>query len=221
MLADQVRPLPVAARLALSRNHVHYWVRRYVARGVGSVLHDAPRFGRRKRITPEQVATIVNATLKTRPPPATHWSTRTMAKAQGVSDGTIRRIWHQHGSHPHRLTRFKPSEDPRFVDRRRDVVGLYLDPPDKSVVFCVDEKSRIRAWIGRAPCCRCCARCLNGNARLHPTQDDRSVCGVARAGRDRARHLPAERDTKEFVRLLRRLERMTAAAPLSTSCSTI
>ena len=117
MLADHVPPSQVARRLALSRNHVHYWTRRYVAAGVSGVLHDAPRPGRRKRITAAQVATIVDATLRTRPPAATHWSTRTMAKAQGVSEGMLRRIWHQHGLQPHRVTRFKLSKDPRFVDK--------------------------------------------------------------------------------------------------------
>ena len=87
MLADRVRPSEIATRLALSRNHVHYWTRRYVAAGVGGILHDAPRPGRRKRITAAQIATIVDATLRTRPPAATHWSTRTMATAQGVSEG--------------------------------------------------------------------------------------------------------------------------------------
>src|SRR3982074_2781311 len=81
MLADHLRPSHIATRLRLSRNHVHYWLRRYVAAGVGGVLHDAPRPGRRKRITAKQVATIVEATLTTRPVAATHWSTRTMAKA--------------------------------------------------------------------------------------------------------------------------------------------
>jgi homeodomain-containing protein len=122
-----------------------FWLRRYVTAGVGGVLHDAPRPGRRKRITADQVATIVDATLRTRPPPATHWSTRTMAKAQGVSEGTIRRIWRQHGLQPHRVTPFKLSKDPRFVDKLRDVVGLYLNPRDKAMVFCVDEKSGIQA----------------------------------------------------------------------------
>ena len=126
MLADHVRPSQIATRLALSRNHVHYWMRRYVAQGVGGALHDAPRPGRHKRITAERVATIVEATLTTRPPAATHWSTRTMAKAHGISEGMVRRIWHQHGLQPHRVTRFKLSTDPRFVDKLRDVVGLYL-----------------------------------------------------------------------------------------------
>ncbi len=145
MSADQVRPSHIATRLGLSRNHVHYWVRRYVALGVPGVMRDASRPGRKKRITSEQIAAIVNATLTTTPPGRTHWSTRTMARAHGVSEKTIRNIWHQHGLQPHRVTRFKLSKDPHFVDKLRDVVGLYLDPPKKAVVFCVDEKSGIQA----------------------------------------------------------------------------
>ena len=146
MLADHVRRSHIATRLALSRNHVHYWVRRYVALGVSGVLRDAPRPGRKKRISPEKVAAIVNATLTTKPPGRTHWSTRSMARAQGVSEKTIRNIWHQHGLQPHRVTRFKLSKDPHFVDKLRDVVGLYLNPPEKAVVCCVDEKSGIQAF---------------------------------------------------------------------------
>src|SRR5437899_8098034 len=145
MLADHVRPSHVAGRLALSRNHVHYWVRRYVTMGVSGVVRDASRPGRKKRLTPERIAAIVNATLTTTPPGRTQWSTRRMARAQGVSEKTIRNIWHQHGLQPHRVTRFKLSKDPRFVDKLRDVVGLYLNPPEKAVVFCVDEKSGIQA----------------------------------------------------------------------------
>lgn len=145
MLADRICPSQVAKRLALSRNHVHYWVRRYVAQGVSGVLRDASRPGRKKRLTPEQIALIVNATLTTTPPGRTHGSTRTMARAQGVSEKTIRNSWHQHGLQPPRVTRFKLSKDPHFVDKLRDVVGLYLNPPEKAVVFCVDEKSGIQA----------------------------------------------------------------------------
>jgi len=97
LLADRVRPSHVATRLGLSRNHVHYWVRRYLALGVPGVMRDASRPGRKKRIISEQIAAIVNATLTTTPPGRTHWSTRTMARAQGVSEKTIRNIWHQHG----------------------------------------------------------------------------------------------------------------------------
>ena len=212
MLADRVRPSHVAARLALSRNHVHYWVRRYVAQGVSGVLHDAPRPGRRKRITPEQVATIVNATLTTKPPAATQWSTRTMARAQHVSEKTIRNIWHQHGLQPHRVTRFKLSKDPHFVDKLRDVVGLYLNPPDKAVVFCIDEKSGIQALDRTRPVLPLRPRiperqthdyirhgttCLYAALRVL----DGTVFGTCRP----------KRDTKEFVRFLDRVEQVTPA----------
>jgi transposase len=145
LLADGVRPSHVATRFGLSRNQVYLWTQRYLAAGVPGLLHDAPRPGRRKRITLAKVATIVEATVKTRPPAATHWSTRTMAKAQSVSETTVRRIWHQHRLQPHRVERFKFSKDPQFVDKLRDVVGLYLNPPEKAVVFCVDEKPSIQA----------------------------------------------------------------------------
>src|SRR4051812_40586002 len=94
MLAERTRPSHIAEQLRVSRNHVHYWLRRYVALGVGGVVRDASRPGRKKRLTPERVADIVNATLTTTPPARTHWSTRTMARAQGVDEKTIRTIWH-------------------------------------------------------------------------------------------------------------------------------
>ena len=213
MLADHVRPSHIAARLALSRNHVHYWLRRYVAQGVSGVLRDASRPGRKKRITPAQVAAIVNATLTTTPPGRTHWSTRTMARAQSVSEKTIRNIWHQHGLQPHRVTRFKLSKDPHFVDKLRDVVGLYLQPPDKAVVFCIDEKSGIQALDRTRPVLplrpgvperqthdyiRHGTTCLYAALRVL----DGVVFGACRP----------KRDTKEFVRFLDGVERGTPAA---------
>ena len=211
MLADHVRPSHIATRLALSRNHVHYWMRRYVDVGASGVLHDAPRPGRKKRITPDHVARIVQATLATTPPAATHWSTRTMARAQGVSEKTVRNIWHQHGLQPHRITRFKLSKDPHFVDKLRDVVGLYLNPPDKAVVFCIDEKSGIQAMDRTRPVLplrpgvperqthdyiRHGTTCLYAALRLL----DGAVFGTCRP----------KRDTTEFVRFLGRVEQATA-----------
>ena len=212
MLADRVRPSHIAERVAVSRNHVHYWMRRYVALGVGGVVRDASRPGRKKRLTPERVASIVNATLTTTPPGRTHWSTRTMARAQGVSDKTIRNIWHQHGLQPHRITRFKLSKDPHFVDKLRDVVGLYLQPPEKAVVFCIDEKSGIQALDRTRPVLplrpgvperqthdyiRHGTTCLYAALRLL----DGVVVGACRP----------KRDTKNFVRFLDRVEEGTAA----------
>jgi transposase len=210
-LADRVGPAEVARRLRISRNHVHYWVQRYVAQGVSGVLTDAPRPGRRTRLTPERIAAIVTATL-TPPPSATHWSTRTMARAQDVSEKSIRNIWHQHGLQPHRTTRFKLSTDPQFVTKLRDVVGLYLDPPAQAVVFCVDEKSGIQALDRTQPVLplrpglperqthdyrRHGTTCLFAALRLF----DGLVLGDCRP----------KRDTAGFVRFLDQIEQVTAA----------
>jgi transposase len=135
----------LAKELSVSRPTVLLWRRRYVELGVDGLLKDAPRPGRKKKISAKKVETIVNATLQKKPKDATHWSTRTMARAQGVSEATIRRIWKAHGLRPHRAKSFKLSRDPEFVKKLRDVVGLYLNPPDKALVLCVDEKSQIQA----------------------------------------------------------------------------
>ncbi len=113
--------------------------------GSGSSAEGWPRPGRRKRIADEKQAAIVEATLHTKPANATHWSVRTMARAQGVSRATVHRIWQAYGLRPHRVETFKLSTDPEFVAKVRDIVGLYLNPPDKAMVFSVDEKSQIQA----------------------------------------------------------------------------
>ena len=135
----------LARELAVTRPTVLLWRRRYREAGVDGLLKDAPRPGRKKVILARKVAALVNATLHTTPTGATHWSTRTMARAQGVSEATVRRIWQAHGLHPHRVKTFKLSRDPEFVKTLRDVVGLYLNPPAKALVWCVDEKSQIQA----------------------------------------------------------------------------
>jgi transposase len=135
----------LAQELGTSRPTVLLWRARYEARGLGGLFRDAPRPGRRKQISAKKVAAVVNATLRTTPRAATHWSVRTMARAQQVSPTTVYRIWDAHGLQPHRVKTFKLSRDPEFVAKLRDIVGLYLDPPDKALVFCVDEKSQIQA----------------------------------------------------------------------------
>jgi len=135
----------LAQDLGVSRPTVLLWRRRYSEAGLSGLLKDAPRPGRKKRIGSKKVEAIVNATLRTRPKDATHWSTRSMARVQGVSEATVRRIWDAHGLRPHRVRTFKLSRDPEFVEKLRDVVGLYLNPPDKALVLSVDEKSQIQA----------------------------------------------------------------------------
>lgn len=135
----------LAQELGVSRPTVLLWRGRFVERGLEGILKDAPRPGRRPQISERKVEAIVNATLHAKPPDATHWSVRTMAKAKGVSPATVHRIWQEHHLQPHRVERFKLSADPDFVAKVRDIVGLYLDPPDRALVLCVDEKSQIQA----------------------------------------------------------------------------
>ena len=135
----------LAKELKVSRPTVALWRNRFRTAGVESLLRDTTRPGRRKKLTAERIAAIVEATLKTKPRDATHWSVRAMARAQRVSPFMVYRIWQAHGLKPHRVESFKLSTDPDFVAKMRDVVGLYLDPPDKALVLCVDEKSQIQA----------------------------------------------------------------------------
>lgn len=119
----------IAQHVGTSRPTVQLWRERFLALRTAGLEKDAPRPGRIPPIRDAKRAAIVEATLHSRPPNATHWSTRSMAKAQGVSEATVRRIWKQHGLRPHRVSTFKVSRDPRFVEKLTDVVGLYLNPP--------------------------------------------------------------------------------------------
>jgi transposase len=135
----------IARELNTSRPSVLLWRQRFVVGGPTALTEDAPGRGRKPQISPEKVKQIVEATLHQKPLAATHWSTRTMARAQGVSQTMVRRIWDAHGLQPHRTRTFKLSRDPHFVEKLTDVVGLYLNPPDQALVLCVDEKSQIQA----------------------------------------------------------------------------
>lgn len=145
MAANGIQNKDIARELDISRPTVQLWRQRFLAFRLAGIEKDAPRPGRIPEIPAKKVQAVVEATLHTTPPNATHWSSRSMAKAQGVSDATIRRIWNQHNLKPHLLKTFKVSRDKHFVEKLYDVVGLYLNPPDKSLVLCVDEKSQIQA----------------------------------------------------------------------------
>jgi transposase len=152
LLASQGRANhAIAQQLKTSRPTVLLWRERFAQKGVPGLLQDAPRSGRKKALTAQQIQAVVEVTLRTTPPAATHWTTRTLAKAQGLSHMTVQRIWKQHRLQPHRVETFKLSRDPQFVDKVRDVVGLYLNPPDKALVLSVDEKSQIQALDRTAP----------------------------------------------------------------------
>ena len=120
------------------------WRGRFVVDRVDGLL-DEPRPGKPRTISDEKVAEVIAATLESAPKDATHWSTRSMAAHLGLSQSAVSRIWRAFGLQPHRVESFKLSTDPLFVDKVRDVVGLYLDPPERALVLCVDEKSQIQA----------------------------------------------------------------------------
>jgi transposase len=124
---------------------VTLWLDRYEEGGLEALLEDRPRSGRPKRISIAEEEAMVMKTLETRPPNGTHWSTRIMAKETGWDPTTISRIWRGHGIKPHRIRTFKLSNDPEFIPKLRAVVGLYMNPPERAVVFAVDEKSQIQA----------------------------------------------------------------------------
>jgi len=142
--------IEVAARLGLNRNTVGKWRNRFNERRLDG-LHDEPRPGKPRTIGDDDVERVIVKTLEETPADATHWSTRSMAKATGMSQSAISRIWRAFGLKPHLVDSFKLSPDPLFIEKVRDVVGLYLNPPDAAVVLCVDEKSQIQALDRTAP----------------------------------------------------------------------
>jgi transposase len=145
LASNDVSHNAIAKRLNTSRSTVNLWIKRFKEQGLTGISEDATHGTSTRCLDVEKVKSIVEATLHTKPKDATHWSTRTMAKAQGVSHSTIQRIWDAHGLQPHRVKNFKLSSDKRFEEKLTDVVGVYLNPPDKAVVLCVDEKTQVQA----------------------------------------------------------------------------
>ena len=135
----------IAEQVGVSPSTVRAWRDRFVAQGLVKFGEVAGGRGRKPSISEAKIAEIVRATQETTPPGQTHWSCRTMAKAQGVSPATVQRIWSARGLKPHLVKTFKLSNDPRFEEKLIDVVGLYLNPPDNAVVLCMDEKSSVQA----------------------------------------------------------------------------
>lgn len=140
----------VARALRVSRPTVLTWRRRFAARGPDGLL-DEPRPGAPRTITDADVERVITLTLETPPPDATHWSTRRLAAAAGMSQTAVSRIWRAFALRPHRAETFKLSTDPLFIEKVRDIVGLYLNPPDRALVLCVDEKPQIQAKAPTAP----------------------------------------------------------------------
>src|SRR3989440_8369484 len=148
--ADGEQSKDIAARLGCNASTVGKWRGRFARSGLDG-LHDEPRPGKPRSISDDDVERVIVTTLEETPARATHWSTRSMAAATGMSQTAVSKIWRAFGLKPHRVEDFKLSPDPVFIDKVRDIVGLYVNPPDAAVVLCVDEKSQIQALDRTAP----------------------------------------------------------------------
>jgi transposase len=148
--AEGLKNTEIAERLGVTRPMITKWRNRFAADRLDGLV-DEPRPGRPRTVTDEQVEEVIVKTLESTPKDATHWSTRSMATEVGLTQSAIHRIWRAFGLQPHRQETWKLSKDPQFVAKVRDVVGLYLDPPERAVVLCVDEKSQIQALDRTAP----------------------------------------------------------------------
>src|SRR4051794_22384075 len=201
----------VAAALGVSRPTVALWRRRFARRGLDGLL-DEPRPGAPRKITDAQVEQAVATTLEASPADATHWSTRSLARAAGLSQTAVCRIWRAFALKPHRMETFKLSKDPLFVEKVRDIVGLYLAPPDRALVLCVDEKPQIQAVQGSAaafPLRPGQAERVTHDYRRHGTLDLFAALDVKAGtviGSCKPRHRSAE-----FRAFLDQLERSIAA----------
>ena len=142
--ADGLENKSIADLVGTDASTVGKWRRRFAEHRLDG-LYDEPRSGAPRKIGDEEVAKVIARTLEETPPDSTHWSLRSMARASGYAPSTIHRIWQAFGLQPHRSETFKLSSDPLFVEKVRDIIGLYLDPPERALVLCVDEKSQIQA----------------------------------------------------------------------------
>jgi transposase len=150
LAAEGLNNTEIAGRLGVHRNVAGKWRSRFVEHRLDG-LTDEPRPGRPRTVSDAQVEEVIVKTLETTPRDATHWSTRSMAKEVGLTQSAVQRIWKAFGLQPHRQQTWKLSKDPQFIDKVRDVVGLYLNPPERAVVLGVDEKSQIQALDRTAP----------------------------------------------------------------------
>lgn len=199
----------ICTMVDVSRPTVTRWLDRYEEDGLEAIVEDRPRPGRPREISSTVEAEIVRKTLEETPPDeATHWSTRLMGAGMGVSQSTVWRIWQSHGLQPHRIDYFKLSTDPKFVEKLRDVVGLYLDPPERAVVFSFDEKSQIQA-LDRTqpglPLKKGRAGTQTFDYKRHGTTTLFAALDVA-TGQVLHDCMPRHRH-QEFLRFLRRIER--------------
>jgi transposase len=214
MAAEGAFSQDIAHELGISRPTVQLWRERFLALRLPGLEKDAPRPGRRPRLSEAKVRRVVEATLHTTPAHATHWSTRSLAEAQHLSQSAVQRIWARHNLKPHLTSTFKLSRDKHFVEKLYDVVGLYLNPPDRALVLCVDEKSQIQALDRTQPGLPMTpGRCgtfthdyvRHGTTTLFAALSmlDGKVIGECM---ERHRH-------QEFIRFLKRIDAQTPAGP--------
>ena len=173
LCAEEQSNQDVADDLGVNRVTVGKWRKRFLESGLDGLV-DAPRPGAPRTITDEDVERVIAKTLEETPKNATHWSTRSMADAAGLSQSAISRIWRAFSLQPHRMETFKLSNDPLFVSKVRDIVGLYIDPPDNALVLCVDEKSQIQALERTQPLLP--LRPGLPHARLRSARNDDALC---------------------------------------------
>lgn len=145
LAATGKQDLEIASEIGISDQKAARWRKRFLKMGLAGLEKDAPRPGRTPTITAAKVREVIRKTTREKPANATHWSTRSMAKAAGISEKSIRRIWHKHGLKPHLARTFKVSNDPEFTEKLEAIIGLYLNPPEHAIVLCADEKSQIQA----------------------------------------------------------------------------
>ena len=153
LAGDGLAAVAIAAAVGKSVLTVRRWRRRYEAKGVDGLLKDATRPPRRKPLTAEKIEQVVDMTLHEKPPNATHWSLRSLAAAAGLSHSSVQRIWQAHGLKPHRVETFKVSRDKNFAAKVADVVGLYLNPPDKALVLASTRRARSRRSTAPSRAC--------------------------------------------------------------------
>ena len=196
LASDGLRAEAIAATVGKSLLTVRRWRRRYVAKGVDGLLKDATRPSRVKPLSPDKIKQVVHMTLHEKPPNATHWSVRSMAAVAGVSYSSVQRIWRAHGLKPHLVETFKVSRDKNFAAKVEDVVGLYLNPPDKALVLCVDEtepnpspRPHSTGIAHEEGACR------HHDPRLQAQRHHHPVRGSEHAGRHRHRGLHASAST--------------------------
>jgi transposase len=145
MAAAGLENKEIARSMGIMPETAARWRGRFLKGGIAALHQDATRPGKPRTITDRQVKRLVEMTLQQKPVNATHWSTRTMAQTAGISEASVRRIWHAHGLKPHLVRSFKLSNDPDFIEKLENIVGLYLNPPEHAIVLCADEKSQIQA----------------------------------------------------------------------------